>query len=283
MTTDRALIDIDETLLQQRLANWSQSPETKLTGADDAPALIERLGVVTHYPTSPELPNLYHAFMGDPEAAVDSGHDSPSGHVYTWRWTLGGQEVAFYGTIVRNRPTWVRWNLLPAVLRLRGELRSAAELYRAGELSNGALRIAEALEGAEGALSTGELRQEAGFPTGKENRKDYLKSLDELDSRLIVAKVFSAGSTDMSHALVSLRYPDARAASETLTRETALDELLNAYLPQAVYVVPTPLAKHLGLAEPEVRVALERLAAQGRLIAATLPGTKGVCYVWQAS
>ncbi len=281
MIADRAMTEIDETMTKRRLANWRQTEATKLAGSDDAPDLIDHLGVVTHYPTSPELPNLYHAYMGDPEAAVDSGHDSPSGHVYSWRWTLGGKEVAFYGTIVRNRPTWVRWSLLPAVLRLRGEVRSASELYRAGELSNGALRIAEALEAADGALSTGELRLEAGFPTGKESRKDYLKALDELDRRLMVAKVFSPDSTDMSHALVSTRYPDARAAAEKLTREAALDDLLSAYLPPAVYVVPNTLAKHLGLPEPELHETLERLAAQGKLIAATLPGTKGVCYVWQ--
>ncbi len=280
MTTERALIEIDESFARCRLTGWHQTPANKLAGANDAPEFIEELGLVTLFPTSPEFPNLYHAFMGDPEAAVDSGHDSPSGHVYTWRWTLGGQEVAFYGTIVRNRPTWVRWSLLPAVLRLRGEMRSAGELYRSGELSNNALRIAEALEATDGALSTGELRQEAGFPTGKEQRAAYLKALDELDRRLMVAKVFSTDSTDMSHALVSARYPEARATAEKLTREAALDELLDAYLPPAVYVVPTTLAKHLGLPEPELRARLERLAAERQLIAATQPGTKGTCYVW---
>ena len=278
MTTKRAPIEIDETLAQRRLTNWRQTPDTKLAGAEDAPGLIEQVGILTHYPTSPELPNLYHAYMGDPEAAVDSGHDSPSGHVYSWRWTLGGQEVAFYGTIVRNRPTWVRWSLLPAVLRLRGEMRSASELYRAGELSNGALRIAEALEGADGALATGDLRLEAGFPTGKENRKDYLKSLDELDRRLMVAKVFSPDSTDMSHALVTTRYPEARAAADKLTREAALADLLSAYLPAAVYVVPSTVAKHLGLSEPELRATLRALEAAGQLVEATLPGVRGACY-----
>ncbi len=282
MTTQRDMIEINETLVRRRLTNWRQTEATQLAGSEDAPDLIERLGLVTHFPTSPEVPNLFHAFMGDPEATVDSGHDSPSGHVYTWRWTLGGQKVAFYGTIVRNRPTWARWSLLPALLRLRGEIRTASELYEAGELSHNALRIAEALEASEGALSTGELRQEADFPTGKEQRAAYLKALDELDRRLLVAKIFSADSTDMSHALVSMRYPDARAAAVKLTRGAALDELLQAYLPYAVYVVPNTLAKHLGLPEPELRAMLERMEAERMLSAATLPGTKGTCYVWRA-
>ena len=39
--------------------------------------------------------------------------DSPAGEVYVWRWALGRKEVAFYSAIVRKRPTWVSWTLLP--------------------------------------------------------------------------------------------------------------------------------------------------------------------------
>ncbi len=274
---------IDETHTQRRQLNWCQTESTKLDGVEDAPKLIDRLGIVTLFPVSPEIPNLFHAYMGDPEAVVDSGHDSPSGQVYSWRWTLGGQGVAFYGAIVRNRPTWVSWSLLPAILRLRAELRAAGDLYQAGALSNGALRIAEALQAADGELSTGDLRREAGFPTGKENRAAYLKALDELDRRLLVAKVFLPGSTDMRHALVSARYPEQQAAAQHLTQETALAKLLDTYLPHAVYVVPTTLARHLGLEEPRLRSALDALRAAGKLSTATFAGTKGTCYAWQTS
>jgi hypothetical protein len=243
--------------------------------------MIDRLGLVTLFPASPEVPNLFHAFTGDTEAQVDSGHSSPSGEVYRWRWELGGQSAAFYATIVRNRPTWVSWPLLPEILRLRGELRTADELYDAGEISQGAWRIAEALDAADGALSTGDLRREANFPTGKENRAAYLKALDELDRRLLVAKVFSAGSIDMNHALVATRYPEQAAKAEKMTREDALTRLLQAYLPHAVYVVPTTLAKHLGLPEPELRPALDRFVETWELVGATLNGQRGVCYIWQ--
>src|SRR6185312_11328573 len=131
---------------QRRRVQWGQTAEHRIGGPDDGRAMIDRLGIVTLFPVSPEIPNLYHSFMGDPDAAVDSGHNTPSGEVYTWRWTLGRQDAAFYATIVRNRPTWVSWPLLPDVLRLRGELRTADELYDAGEISGGARRIAEVLE-----------------------------------------------------------------------------------------------------------------------------------------
>jgi hypothetical protein len=274
-------LTIDDALIERRLENWQQTPAAKLKGVREAPAAIERLGVVTLFPASPEIPNLFHAFMGDPEATVDSGHDSPSGDVYSWRWTLGHQEAAFYGTIVRNRPTWVSWPLLPVVLRLRAETREPDELYRAGELSDGARRIAESLERAGGVLSTGELRREAGFPTGKENRAAYLKALDELDRRLMVAKVFRDGEDDMSHALVRARYPEQAATAQQMTRADAFARLLGAYLPHAVYVLPATLARHLALPEPELRAALSRMSDDGALAEAELPGARGTCYVWR--
>ena len=270
----------EQALRARRLERWGQTPGTRIGGPEAAVALIERVGVATLFPASAEVPNLYHAYMGDPGARTDSGHDSPSGAVYGWRWALGRREAAFYTAIVRNRPTWVGWALLPAVLRLRGELRGAPELHEAGELSGNALRVAQALEAAGGVLSTGELRREAGFPTGKEQRAAYLKAVEELDTRLLLAKVFAAGDDDMRHALVRARYPEQVAAAEGLTREEALARVLAVYLPHAVYAVPAILAKDLRLPEAELRAALGRLVEAGRAVETGLSGQKGTCYVW---
>src|SRR5579875_3232924 len=163
----------------------------RITGPDDAVELIERAGIVTLFPASPEAPNLFHAYMGDPTARTDSGHDSPSGEVYTWRWVLGRREAAFYSVLVRARPTLVSWAMLPAVLRLWGEMRTRDELYGLGAISPAAYRIAQALDEAGGVMSTGELRQAARCPTGKAERAAYLKAVDELDRCLLLAKVFT--------------------------------------------------------------------------------------------
>ena len=270
----------DATLYQRRLENWRQTPERRIHGPEVAATFIDAVGVATLYPASPEVPNLYQAFMGDPDAVTDSGHDSPSGEVYGWRWTLGRAEAGFYTAIVRKRPTWVSWDLLPAIIRLRGELGSPAELYRSGELSAGAQRIAEALEGAGGVLSTGELRREAGFPTGKAERAAYLRAVEELDTRMLLAKVFSPDDTDMRHALVRTRYPQAVAAAETLGAEAALERFLEAYLPPAVYAALAPLARHLGLPIEDLRAGLDRLVELDRARHVSIPGYKGECYEW---
>jgi hypothetical protein len=270
----------DISLVEQRRVGWRQTPQTRITGPDDAVELIERAGVVTLFPASPEAPNLFHAFMGDPAARTDSGHDSPSGEVYTWRWVLGRREAAFYSVLVRARPTLVSWAMLPAVLRLWGEMRTPDELYDLGAISPAAYRIAQALDEAGGVMSTGELRQAARFPAGKAERAAYLKAVDELDRRLLLAKVFAEDGDDMRHALVALRYPDHVAAAEALSREEALQALLAAYMPAAAYAAPTLLAKHLRLPEAELRAALDRLAGEGRVAPVEIEGYSGACYAW---
>src|SRR5438093_442945 len=82
--------------------------------------------------------------------------------------------------------TVVSWTLLPAILRLRGELADPDDLYAAGELSAGAHRIVRALAAAGGALDTGSLRRAASFPTGKEQRAAYLRAVAELDNHLLL-------------------------------------------------------------------------------------------------
>jgi hypothetical protein len=272
---------LDELHLR-RLKQWRQTPETRVPDPDEAAHLIEQVGIATLFPASPEIPNLYHAYTGDPDTRPESEWDSPAGEVYGWRWALGRREAGFYTALVRGRPTWVSWALLPALLRLRGELRSPDELYRAGELSSDAHRVARALEECGGVLSTGELRRQAGFPTGKPQRTAYLKAVQDLDTRLLLAKVFSTDDEDMRHALVRVRYPEYITRAEQMSDLEALEQFLTAYLPNAVYAAPALLAKHLKLAETPLRAGLERLAAAGRAAKVTLAGYKGDSYIWQA-
>lgn len=267
-------------LQARRLERWRQTPQRRIGGPDDAAALIETLGLVTLYPASPELPNLFHAYVGDPAAKTDSKWDSPSGQVFGWRWTLGRKEVAFYTALVRKRSTWIRWDLLPAALRLFGELRVPDELYDAHAISADAYRIARALEDAPEPLSTGELRAAAGFGGSAERRAAYLKAVEELETRMLLAKVLTPTHEDMSHVLVSSRFRQHCDAADRLTRAEALNALLAAYLPHAAYAVPTVLARHLKLAEDELRAGMDRLCERRVAEPRELDGVKGTCYVW---
>lgn len=276
-------MEMIQELEAERRRRWRQTPESRIPDAATAAQFIERVGLATPFPVSPEVPNLFHAYVGDAGAKTDSGHDSPSGEVYTWRWVLGRRDAAFYCALVRGRPTWASWNLFPAVLRLWGEERMPDELFDRGVLSADAYRIVCALEAAGGELSTGELRQQANFPTGKTQRAAYLKAIDELDARLILAKVFAPedDATDMRHALVYRRFPQPVAAADRLSRAEALATFLETYLPMAVYVAPVALARHLKLPEPELRQGLDRLVSAGQATTLNIPSQKLPYYRWQ--
>ena len=270
-------------LSQQRLHNWRQTPETRLLDAQMAATFIEHVGITTLFPASPEIPNLFSAYVGHPETKPDSGWSTPSGDVYTWRWILGQQAAAFYTALIRRRPTWVSWALLPAVLRVRGELQPLDKLYEAGRLSREAYRIAQVLEETGSALKTGELRQMAGFPLGKPQRAAYLKAIAELEDLLLVAKVFFPDEEEMRHALVSTQYSRERAIAARMTREDALQQLLLVYLPHAVYAKPDLLAKHLGIPKEEVVEVFDHLVKADTVV--PISATEGFpsYYVWKKS
>jgi hypothetical protein len=270
---------VDRMSVQQRLHHWCQTSDTRLSGENMAPAFIERVGVATLYPASPEIPNLFSAYVGDPNAKTDSGWDTPSGQVYGWRWTLGRRSAAFYTALIRRRPTWIRWSLLPAILRLCGVLRPPEELYEAGQLSADAYRIAQTLEAAAGALSTGELREQAGFPRGTPSRSAYLKAVEELETQLLLAKVFLSEGEAMHHTLVRKQYPEQVAQASRLSLDEALDQFLQVYLPQAIYANPPILAKDLKIPATALSTAFERLMAAHQVV--QIPLTRNSSgYLW---
>jgi hypothetical protein len=85
-------------LQAMRLAHWRQTPSTRVPDSAAATELIDQVGIVTLFPASPEIPNVFHAYVGDPHARPESEWDSPAGQVYGWRWELGRSQAAFYST-----------------------------------------------------------------------------------------------------------------------------------------------------------------------------------------
>lgn len=223
-----------------------------------AKAFIDRVGICTLYPTNPEVPNLFHAYVSDPNAKGEAKWDSPSGQIYTWRWELGKVQAAFYAVLIGKKPTFVAWHLLPLVLAINMDPRHPEELYELGELSANALKIARALEENGQPMGTDALRKAAEFPVGKPHRTAYLKALEELEHRLLVAKTF-AGDEQMLHALVDLQYREASEQARKLTREVALRDLLATLLREWVVITAKPLARGLRLPHAELVSALQSL------------------------
>ena len=218
---------------------------------------------------------------------------------------LASREVACYTIVVKKRPTWITWDLLPAVLRLLSDPRMPDELMHLGVITPEAYRIAQTLEEAGRPLSTSDLRAAARFPTGKEQRAAYQKALAELDARLLLTRVFSpdaraasdpapadgeessesgesgeSGEVGMGHTLFSVSYRAQVDAAERLTREQALDQLLTRYLPGAVWAATKPLARALAIPQPELDAALTRLEEQGKTRRLALKEIPGPAWLW---
>jgi hypothetical protein len=255
-----------EILKAKRLAKWRQDGSSKIPDPDAAAAFIDEVGICTHYAASSEFPNLFQGYMGDGNAKTTASWDSPSGHVYTWRWALGRKHVAFYGAIVAGKPTWVSWEVLPYLLAACMEMRTPDELYDAGLISEPAYKVASAFDGTDGVLSTKELRERAGFPTGKDNRARYLKALGELESLLLIAKRFGEGPAgeDMNHALVDVHYREFSEKARAGGPEAGLVGLLERYLPGAVFLDPKVFSRHLRLSPEALDAAIGAMVAAGK-------------------
>lgn len=269
-----------EDLYENRLAKWHQTPSTKISGPEEAIPFINQAGMVTLYPASSEIPNLYHAYMGDPDAKTNSSHSSPSGYVYSWRWLIGQKQSAFYSSIVRDRPTWISWDFLPVILKLRGGVPKSEELYEKGELSQGAYTIAQILESSEDTYSTERLRYKGGFLKGKENRNAYLKAIAELEEHMILAKIFSedAEDTSMYHVSIAQRYPTIVKQSQQIVDHQAMDLLVDKYLSHAAVVLPKTLSKHLKIDAVNLIAVLEERCDSGHLIKSNYEGFKETLY-----
>ncbi len=262
----------------KRLEGWRQTPDRAVADAPQAATLIDAAGIATVYPASSEIANLFHAHVGNPDAKTDSKWDSPSGRVYSWRWELGRMGAAFYGSVVRKRPTFVSWPLLPAVLRLVADLRTPDELYDFGVISADAYRIARVLDDAKDPVGTSDLRKAAGFPMGRERSAAYHHALAELDTRLLITNEFSSEEGIKHHGIMFSRHPDAVRSAEGLSMDEAARIFLEAYLPTAAYVVPSILARHLRAPGAVIGQAVRALESERRLEPSQLPGG-GSCSV----
>ena len=259
-TATLTVVNIEEAKAQ-RLSNWRQDGKHNLPDSASAVSMIDTMGLVTLYGASPEFPSLLLAHVGSPNYVAEASWDSPAGFVYGWRWDLGKTSSAFYSSIVAKKPTWVSWQLLPTVLAALMVQTEPAELYESGQLSRDAWKIFQALDEFEVPLSTKELRARAGFPTGKENRAAYQKGVEELETQLLLAKVFSPDGEgdEMSHGLVAKLYPDAHRAAMSVGASDTVRRLLLNHVRHSSFVDSALFARHLRLPPAEVQQQVSSL------------------------
>src|SRR5260370_21175859 len=102
-TAALARVDLDA-LREHRLRNWRQTHETRVRDVEDAAGEPARLKLVTIYPVSAEVPNFYHAFMGDPGAKTAPKWTTPPGRDTPGRCPPASPAGPFLRNARRRRP-----------------------------------------------------------------------------------------------------------------------------------------------------------------------------------
>lgn len=110
---------------------------------------------------------------------------------WDWKQTLPARKACYYAKLVRNRGTFVSWNLFPAFYAAYADGRPYPQLYRDGLLDGDEKRVLDLLT-EQGPMMTREVRLAFG-PRSKTNTRRVKAILVELQRRFLITA--SGGDT----------------------------------------------------------------------------------------
>lgn len=264
---------------------YHRTPALRATTEARALAFIDEVGFCFLFgDAAVEMPTLWAAVAGS-RRSMPSGHFDPDlDRTWNWKDSLPTRGVAYYGKLLRGRPTLVSLALLPTFYALSpnyGDIEDYLLQYEEGKLSVEAKNVYEALL-KEGALATSRLRQVAGMPGGGENARRFERALAELQAEMKIAKVGISDANRWGYAYVYdlflRRFPDVPEAARHIGEEEAMQTLLLRYL-RNVIAVPEATARRLFRWEEwEWERVLARAAAQGHILRdVRIEGLRGRC------
>lgn len=228
------------------------------------------------------LPCLWVAVCGrrDPEFPEHSHHDPEVALAWNLKDALPAAGKVFYAKLYRGKPTFVAWELFPAVYRLFGPQRDYVAEYRAGLLSPPAKAILDALHRARPQetlalkLATGLAR-----PT---QRRAFDNAIAELQQRLYIAMT-EVRYDPFTYVwdLVEARYPQPVRAARRGRPDEAATRVARRYLQAVIAATPSDVVTILGGAA-RAEQALERLARDEEVeVDARIEGWPGRWIVWR--
>lgn len=153
---------------------------------------------------------------------------------WAWRWKdeLATGKRAYYGKVIRRKPSYISMALLPAFYALSGntgEPDDHLQAYREGRLSLLAKNLCEAVW-AEGPISTWNLRRR--FVARGESGARFHRALDDLQERFLVAKVAEEEEWRLGFIWDAFHrwMPEAVEAAGSLASEEAAAMVLERYI-----------------------------------------------------
>jgi len=153
---------------------------------------------------------------------------------WAWQWKddLATSRQAYYGKVIRRKPSYVSLTMLPAFYALSGNVGESddhLQAYREGRLSLLSKTIYEAIL-ADGPVSTWTLRRRF-VPRGESGAR-FHRALDDLQGRFLIAKV--AEEEEWRNGFIWDAFhrwmPTVVEAAGSLTTETAAMRVLERYI-----------------------------------------------------
>ncbi|OLC31323.1 MAG: hypothetical protein AUH81_18100 [Candidatus Rokubacteria bacterium 13_1_40CM_4_69_5] len=244
-------------------------------------AFVNEVGFCSTFYRFPEgLACLWEAVAGrpNPRWPRHSHHDAAIGLTWELKDTLPAAKRVYYGKLLRGRPLLVALDLFPAFYaRVRGRQRARDYLaeYEAGHLSLPARRIMDAMM-KDHPQYTRDLRANT-FMLEPAKTREFERAMAELQQGLWLVKTEERYEPTFSYRwdLLEVWLPEATAEGRRLSREAAVDRLVERYARGAVFTQERPLARLFGLRADEVAASVARLVRGSALAEGEVAGWPG--------
>ncbi|HVN84765.1 MAG TPA: hypothetical protein VMW17_07990 [Candidatus Binatia bacterium] len=250
----------------RRDRTFRRVPSVRVNGARRALTFINDVGLTSLFATRGlNLPCLWVAVCGrrDPRFPHHSHHDPEVGLAWNLKDELPAAGKCFYARLIRGKPTFVAWDLFPAVYRLFGSQRDYIREYRDGLLSPAAKAILDTLND-NGPQETFALKLATNLARPNQ-RRAFDGALAELQRRLYVAmREVRYDPFTYVWDLVATRHRARVREARTLRPDTAARELVRRYLRAVVYANPRDVISVVG-DRRRAGNAIEALARAGEI------------------
>jgi len=235
-------------LEDRRDRTFRRRPALRVQSARRALTFLEEVGLASLFATRAlNLPCLWVAVCGrrDPRFPHHSHHDPEVGLAWRLKDELPAAGKVFYGKLVRGKPTFVAWDLFPAVYRLYGPQHDYRREYRDGLLSPVAKAVLDVLR-RDGPQETFALKLATGLARPRQ-RRVFDAAMAELQRRLYVAmREVRYDPFTYVWDLVAARHPERVAEARRLRPNQAATLIARRYLQSVVYASAGDVIRVLG-------------------------------------
>lgn len=268
----------------EQLENWRdhsywRTPQRQVRDIPAALRFVNDAGFCFAFTArNSELPCLWHAACGErqPQWPEHTHSDPFIGLVWQAKDDLPAQRALYYGKAIRQRPSLISLEYLPAFYRLiageRGGDRYLAD-YMAGRLSPAAKRIMEALTDRSPQV-TAELKLASGY-AHPNKRSEFDRGMAELQMGMHLCKIaeFDDPFTFLWE-LFTIRYLPEVEAARSLSVETARQQILSKYFSKTGAASSEEIRRLLGWPPAEIAATMEQLLQEGLIVPLRIAGRR---------